>query len=290
MSHSQEYILKFCILITCFILLYLTLRELKVALGVTQVSAETTPCSTPTPTPTSPPSATPSAAPTPTPSPIPNNTIFITEFMACPASGNEWIELFNASSSTIDVTNWQIIDAANNKKTLAGSIPAQSYKTFEWTGSLLNNTGDSFKLITTTGQVLAEAAYESCTTGISFVYEDGEWIGALESPNEPTEVSEETITGATLSAQLADTYFLQSLLPDSTKVLGYSDTTLAPSQIPLPELTLSTNTHSSPATQNEEIPHSSIPLASVISVIMGGLLQIVPGSIALYDTYFKSSS
>lgn len=286
MKYKRLDLLKILAMLMSTVLLYLSIQELRVALSGSQAAAETLPCTTATPTPSPQPSATPSATPTPTPAatPLPSDTIFLTEFMACPASSNEWLELYNASGSTIEVSNWQIIDASNNKKTLTGTIQPRSFTVFEWSGSLLNNTGDSFKVVTGAGQIIAEASYEQCTIGISFVYEDGEWVGAVASPSEATVISENTLHTATASAVVPT--IAPTTIISSPQVLAPSTDTTFPLTFPyqLPKLTYA-NPLPTPQT-SFSLPQKNT--APAISVILGGLIQLAPASYAIYDIFFKS--
>jgi len=103
--------------------------------------------------------------------------------MACPGEAQtEWVELYNAGS-TLTVTNWRITDRSNNYRIINGTLLAQSYGAFAWTGSLLNNTGDGFFITTDSGQLLDSAAYDSCTTGKSLILDASDnWVAATPSP------------------------------------------------------------------------------------------------------------
>ncbi len=137
-------------------------------------SATPTPLPTPTPTPTL--SVSPVSSPSPTPSPVPGSSqdvsslLQLSEIMACPASGTEWVELYNPTAQDITLTNWHIVDEAGNSKTLSGLLQAQKWAVFSWTGSLLNNSGDSFTITTSNNLTIAQASYDSCTAGQSFVF------------------------------------------------------------------------------------------------------------------------
>lgn len=134
-----------------------------------------TPTATLTPSPTATPSPSPAASPTPTSSPTPTPAAFdptviqLSELMACPTSGSEWIELYNSSDQAITLQNWKITDESANYRTLIGSVAARSWQIFSWSGSLLNNSGDSVTLTTTTGQIISQLEYDSCTAGKSLV-------------------------------------------------------------------------------------------------------------------------
>ncbi len=121
----------------------------------------------------------PSTTPAPTPSPTPqlNYQLSLSEIYPAPNSGEtEWIEIYNNSGTIIKFDTLKIVDQSNNKKTLDQVIfnPA-SYTILEWTGSLLNNDGDSVSLVYE-DQVLLTASFEAGQKGSSFIQVDGDWI------------------------------------------------------------------------------------------------------------------
>lgn len=148
----------------------------------------------PSPSPSVPPVASPS--PTPTPSPVPGTSpedsthIHLSEIMACPSSGTEWLELYNSSDQAITITNWKLTDESVSAKTLSGTVPAKKWAVFTWNGSLLNNTGDSLTITTPSGQTVAQAAYDKCTVGSSLVFVPdnaqnpavGSWLATTATP------------------------------------------------------------------------------------------------------------
>lgn len=254
------------------------------------------PCSTPTPTPSpsvspSPsPTATPTISPSPTPTPTPTTiqNVYLTEFMACPVSGNEWLELYNGNSSAVTVTNWQIIDGAGNKKFINGVIPPNDFLKFEWTGSLLNNTGDSFSVVTNTMQTIGLASYDSCSTGISFVYESGEWMGTLDSPGEETTLSSASLLNSTAAAVLkTSTPTTASDAGQLALIETSKDNTTritSPPPFALPTL-VNTDDNTVPPALTQ--PQSSSNSWAAISVIIGGLVQLLPSSALLYENTKK---
>lgn len=252
------------------------------------------PCSTPTPSPSVSPSPTPTAtptispSPTPTPTPVSIQNVYLTEFMACPASGNEWLELYNGNASTVTVTNWQIIDDAGNKKFINGIIPPNDFLKFEWTGSLLNNTGDSFSVVTSTAQTIGSAAYDSCSTGISFVYEEGEWVSALQSPGEETTLSSASLPNSTAAALLKTYTPATASDAGQLALIGTSQENTAritsPPPFALPTLLASNTTAQQPALTAPQSSSNSWP---AISVIIGGLVQLLPSSALFYGNTKK---
>lgn len=281
MKYSRKDYLKIFAILMSTVLLYLSIQELRVALSGSSASAQTMPCSTPSPSP----SATPS--PTPVVTPLPNNTVFLTEFMACPNTGNEWIELYNASDTPIEATNWQVIDGANNKKSINGTINSGAFSTFQWSGSLLNNTGDSFSVITATGQIIGEGSYESCASGISFVYENGEWVPAIASPTAETEVSENTATtAAAINISTVASLTTSDTIATTSQLTNTSHPT-QPVPYKIPTINTSALTEKTLSRQNISSQQHKSSTAPAASVILGGLLQLFSGSYVLYDSYIK---
>ncbi|PIR61691.1 MAG: hypothetical protein COY81_02015 [Candidatus Pacebacteria bacterium CG_4_10_14_0_8_um_filter_43_12] len=292
-----QFIVRQTFLLLSCLILFLTVREARLLAETTPTLAQADPCASPTSSASASPSPTATPTPTPSPTPFPENAILFTEFMACPASGNEWLELFNTTQNDIQVTNWQVIDQANNKKLITGALPAQSFAVFEWTGSLLNNTGDSFKLQTSTSQVIGQASYSTCDIGVSFVYENGLWIGALESAGEETSVSENTLLEATNSAQTqlaltntANSSTSQTLGALTENFLAHpSPTNLyrTPSKLTLAQTTpMPTQPKPNPDPPSPSPP----PFLAIWSAIIGGLLQLAPITISAYDQYFRPPS
>lgn len=70
----------------------------------------------------------------------------VNEYMANPAAGNEWIELYNPTAQTVDVSGYKVDDVAGgggSPKTIpAGTtIPAGGRWVYEFPSGFLNNTG-----------------------------------------------------------------------------------------------------------------------------------------------------
>ena len=92
--------------------------------------------------------------------------VSINEFVSHPSSGNDWVELYNASSSPIDLTGWKLQDATGNTHTFSGTIAANGFATTSF-GSYLNNAGDEMFLIDTTGATSSDVAYGDATSTAS---------------------------------------------------------------------------------------------------------------------------
>ncbi len=135
----------------------------------------------PTPSPTLTPTPIPSPSPTVTPQPSPSMPILpsylrLSEIYACPDSNeNEWIEIYNQSDQNAVLTDWKIIDSSYNTKSISLSISAHSLAVIEWSGSFLNNTGDSVTLQNPQGETSFVVNFSACTKTQSLIQENGSW-------------------------------------------------------------------------------------------------------------------
>ncbi len=132
-------------------------------------------------------SATLQPLPTTTADTSPFEALFLSEFHPCPQSGSEWLELYNAGTESSSIEQLKIVDDSGNTKLLSGTVQSKQYQTFNWQGSLLNNTGDAFSLVTTAGETLITVSYEACSNNASFVYttlkQPTGWYPAEPTPN-----------------------------------------------------------------------------------------------------------
>ncbi|MDP3888846.1 MAG: lamin tail domain-containing protein [bacterium] len=70
--------------------------------------------------------------------------IYINEFSS--NSSQEWVELYNDSSSSVDLSGWSLKDDSNPGKNLSGTITGNGYFIYESTNWLNNSGGDSITL------------------------------------------------------------------------------------------------------------------------------------------------
>jgi hypothetical protein len=133
------------------------------------------PLSTPTPalTPFS------SSTPLPTATPIVNtdlSVIQLSEVMACPSEDSEWIELFNSSDHPVTLQNLKIKDNTDSRSIdVSTTINAHGYFVLRLSSSILNNAGDSVRLFSPQGVLLAQMSYTDCQAGTSFIQENNTW-------------------------------------------------------------------------------------------------------------------
>lgn len=112
--------------------------------------------------------STPSVEDAPTSTPANNDwsvwqKIKINEFVSDPLEGSEWVELFNSSTSSIDLTGGRICDSRETTSTckdLTGTILPGGWLYYDLlSNSYLNNSGDSAVLLSPTGQVVDRVDY-----------------------------------------------------------------------------------------------------------------------------------
>ncbi|MEK7183553.1 MAG: lamin tail domain-containing protein, partial [Patescibacteria group bacterium] len=98
--------------------------------------------------------------------------LIINELVSDPTDDLEWVEILNASSSTIDLTGSTLVDAGDHVTSLpAESLAAGSLLVIENPNGNLNNSGDTLTLIDSYGTILDTLTYG--TTEIP-APEDGE--------------------------------------------------------------------------------------------------------------------
>lgn len=80
--------------------------------------------------------------------------------MPHPSSGSDWIEIFNPTSSNLDLAGWNLVDSTSTMKALSGSISPGSFVTFD-VSNRLNNSGDSVYLKDANGSTIDNYSYSS---------------------------------------------------------------------------------------------------------------------------------
>lgn len=89
--------------------------------------------------------------------------IKINEFVSDPGNGNEWIELYNPTDTTLDVTGGTLCDGRANSScliaTLSGGIPAKGWLVVILKSHYLNNDGDTILLRNLAGEAVDQTTY-----------------------------------------------------------------------------------------------------------------------------------
>lgn len=251
-----------------------------------------------TPTPTSAPTPSPSVVP-PTPTvtftPLPStNSILLSEIMACPSEGREWVELVSTSNESINLDNWTLWDSQNKIYLFSQeTITPQGFVTVD-IYQKLNNSGDEVTLKEPGGNSIATMSYLGCTTDHSWIYHNGTWV-ETDTPTRNTINSLSSLP--TPSPSLTNT-------PDSSPpgkkdpsakqpvISTPSPTTFQP-PIDLRKIQLSstatsaTTTAAHPSTGNFIFKPNYPQKNRFISVIIGGLTLLCTGAYGLYDQYQK---
>jgi len=105
--------------------------------------------------------------------------VVINEFSS--NSNPEWVEIYNQTGETVDLSGWKIIDASDTTLSLDGCISSLGFRSFE-KNSWLNNSGDTIYLKDNQDNILDQIAYGP--DGIIGIPLDGKSAG-----RDPDEVS-----------------------------------------------------------------------------------------------------
>lgn len=106
--------------------------------------------------------------------------VAINEVLPSPDDGGkEWVELYNPAATSVDASDWRLVDKVGNAGTwTASAIPACSYAIVEFSNKL-NNGGDKVTLLDGSGAVVDEFLYASSVKGRSWARQpDGGAWGA----------------------------------------------------------------------------------------------------------------
>ena len=90
--------------------------------------------------------------------------VVINEFVSDPVSGEkEWIELYNASTSNVDLTGWTLADGVGTIASPTSTIGALGFFVIELSSSKLNNDGDVIILKNPSGTTIDQVRYGNWT-------------------------------------------------------------------------------------------------------------------------------
>lgn len=119
------------------------------------------------------------------------DSILINEIMANPQDPKkEWVELYNASSSDIDITEWKITELTYSENTTSHNLPAvvilpNSTCFLEFSNAIFNNNGDTISLIDPSGTQIDSYTYTSTTPEKTFsrAPDGGAWQTSAADPS-----------------------------------------------------------------------------------------------------------
>ena len=107
----------------------------------------------------------------------------------------EWVELYNDSQNSLELTGYSIHDSTlSNKQILSGTISPQSYLVFSFDHDFLNNSsGDIVKLYDSNNTPIDSQSSKPLPQGLSFSRQsDGTWCPTDSTPNLPNNLCQET--------------------------------------------------------------------------------------------------
>ncbi len=146
-----------------------------------------------------------------TSSPSQSTEVIINELLPDPVSPlsdakDEFIELFNTSSQSINLTSWVLVDKSDHKYTIGNvEIAGYGYAVFysKDTKISLNNTGDEIRLMSPNGNVIDTSPnYGNAKPGLSWGLVDGSWAWTVDAT--PGSVNSAAITPATETTAVAN--------------------------------------------------------------------------------------
>jgi len=113
-----------------------------------------------------------------------NISLIINEFVADPISGEEeFIEIFNNSSETIDLTNWTMEDGTAKATTLSGTVLGSGFYVVSKPKGVLNNSGDLI-VLKCAGQVIDQVTYGD--------WDDGNLVDNAPAASDPNSVARDS--------------------------------------------------------------------------------------------------
>ena len=97
-----------------------------------------------------------------TPTPTPTENVVLNEILFDPSTGTEWVEIYNAGGTNVDLANWELFDEAGNIEGLTslGTLNAGSYATLDISPQILNDTGDTVNLRNASDITVDSHAYD----------------------------------------------------------------------------------------------------------------------------------
>lgn len=145
-----------------------------------------TPSPTVVPTPLVTVSVTVTSPPTPTVTPITN--VYLSEVMANPLTGFEWVELFNTGEIPLTLSNWKIDDVVGSGSasvSFSVFLAPFGYAVIDLPSPILNNGGDVVTLLDHNDNITEVFTYDSTVTDISWGREvfETESVFCLQTPS-----------------------------------------------------------------------------------------------------------
>lgn len=217
---------------------------------------------------------------------------------------NEFIEFYNKGSEAVEITNWQIADAAGKSYNIpAQTLTPQGFVVFkrEITKIALNNSGDQVTLTDSSGAIVDTMSYDKSI-------EDRSWsrvpdgTGGFENNTEPTEGAKNASAPVSPEPEKDSSTKEENQSPPKSTSTSYS-TTKSPTPNPTPTakssskvlgkksevspiLLPSKEPSPSPSPEQEE-PKDTSSNIKTAGILTGSGAILIGASIAFYLWYYK---
>ncbi len=207
-------------------------------------------------------------------------------------SEEEFVELTNTGSETIDLLGWSLADASGKAFTAEASQtiePGAHLALYRETTNLaLNNSGtESVVLTAPDGVAVDQFTYETTTNGESFILLNGAWVGTSHvTPNEPNSLSQpetEPVTTEVISESV--------VTPDQSPVVNSTSPAATVTAAPTQRVVYTTSTSSySPSSSVVDVALSSVrSLSKGTKVRATGTVSAEPGLLGTQIMYLAGS-
>ncbi|MDP3985673.1 MAG: lamin tail domain-containing protein, partial [bacterium] len=103
-------------------------------------------------------------------------SVLITEIFPVPDSGKpEWVEIWNATTSSIDLAGFTLSDARGTRTPMMGTLEANAYHIIEHPRGALNNDGDTVILRDPAETILSEVSYATLRRNEAWAWNGTVW-------------------------------------------------------------------------------------------------------------------
>jgi hypothetical protein len=249
------------------------------------------PALTNTPTTTFTPTSTPTRTATPTMTAIPSATpgawpdgLLLNEFLAYPKSVyvQEWVEIYNAAGTAADLSGWKLDDVDGGGAPYAlppGTLVAPNgFLAIDLPSALLNNDGDSVRLLRPDDSVADSTSYSGSAADLSQSRGDaGEWY--LSSANTPGLANAEPIVPTSTNTPTPTHTPTQTRTPSPTRTATQTRTpsptrTATPTRTPSPTRTPKPDQASARTTNVAGTSSAIVPSGIQLSEFMANSKEI----------------
>jgi hypothetical protein len=254
------------------------------------------------------PSASPSLSQTSSPTPAPSASqsayqfsqdILINEFLPYPVSDDpEWVELYNGGDETITLTGWQINDSQETAR--GQQIPTDTkiapgeYLVISFSKALLNNDGDTIKLLWPDNQTVHAISYQQAKQNFSCMRDDnGQWLwtsqptpgqlNKLASPAPQNNASPNSLSATPAITPIIETVVVATKRDNAPSPASEAPRSGMPENLPSPAVTPQNESNHPPIAASQEVASRSKP--KTVFVLLGIIILAAGASLLL--VYFR---